>query len=46
MGRNKEGAEEKKAIIFPFEFHPDVEFDLQDAYDFYEERRACPITFN
>jgi toxin ParE1/3/4 len=39
MGRNKKEVEEKKDLIFPFEFHPQVEFDLLDAQEYYEERR-------
>ena len=39
MGRNKEGAEKKKGLAFPFEFHPEVEFDLLDARDYYDNQR-------
>ena len=40
MGRNKEETEKKEGIIFSVEFHPEVEFDLLQAHEFYEEQRA------
>ena len=39
MGRNKGRAEKETSLIFPLQFHPEVEFDMQDAWEFYESRR-------
>jgi hypothetical protein len=39
MGRDKKETEEKKGLIFPLEFHPEVELDLINAREFYELRR-------
>ncbi|MDB5284243.1 MAG: addiction module toxin RelE [Bacteroidota bacterium] len=40
MGRNKGADQEKREVKYSLEFHPDVEFDLQEAYDYYEEQRG------
>ena len=40
MGGDKERRKERKEIDFSLEFHPEVEFDLQSGYDYYEKQRS------
>ena len=40
MAADKKGGEESQEIIYQLEFHPQFQNDLQDAFDYYEEKQA------